>query len=231
MMFEVLRVVHVGAGSLALGISAMPLLTRKGGRWHVRFGRTYVGAMATVSLTAWGMSALRLLDPETSPSREAMSVFLAFVALLAGASAWHGVRALRDPRRHRPRAGVPVVDVAWGAALLVAALGTIGFGLGRGSALLTWFPLIGVFLGADQLRHWLRPPREPRHWWFAHMTGMFSSVISTVTAFVVFAVPRLVGEAARSPSLWLAPTAVLVPVLLAWQRRYRRRFARAPASG
>jgi hypothetical protein len=45
-------VVHVAFGAFALIAGLIPLVTPKGGRWHVRFGRLFLLALTGVVVTA-----------------------------------------------------------------------------------------------------------------------------------------------------------------------------------
>jgi hypothetical protein len=130
------------------------------------------------------------------------------------------VRALRAksrtaPRHHPLDLGLPALLTAASVALLV-------HGLGGGHRLAAGFAPVGLLVGAGQLAYWLRPPREKLHWLLQHMGGMIGSGIASLTAFVVTSAPRL-GLGSGSLWLWLAPTALGVPGLIAWQRLYRRR--------
>ena len=52
-----------------------------------------------------------------------------------------------------------------------------------------------------------------------------SACIGTVTAFVVTAVPRLLGDYGQSLFLWLAPAVVIVPILQTMTTYYRKKLA------
>ena len=223
---EIVRIAHIAAGFGALALFTLPMLTRKGGRAHRRAGWGYVVSMAIVSVSAILIAGIRLTDAATTQSARHFAVFLIFVAVLSCASAFYGIRVLRQKERaawHRS-----VGDVSASFALLLAGLVTAGYGFSVSSPLITWFPLIGVFLGGAQLAYWLRSPKRSKHWWFEHMGGMFACCIATITAFLVAGAPRLLGLSGSSPFLWFAPTAVLVPILIGWQRYYDKRFTKRP---
>ena len=213
-----LRALHIAAGFVALAVFLVPMLTRKGGRTHVRAGRVFALAMAIVAVTGLVLSGAGLLGPRP----RAMDAFLLFISVLAGATTWYGVRVLRQKQRtgrHRDP-----LDLAMAALLLASGAAMALYGHSRGSALLAWFPLLGVGLGGAQLAYWLRPPKGRMHWWPQHMTGMFSACIGTVTAFLVVGAPGL-GLTGGSWVLWIAPSAVMVPILVVWIAYYQRRFA------
>jgi len=56
------------------------------------------------------------------------------------------------------------------------------------------------------------------------MTSMLGSSIAAVTAFLVINAGRI-GLPSHSLIVWLAPTAVGVPLTIVWVRHYRRKFA------
>src|ERR1700733_4973747 len=60
--FIPIRWLHIAAGALAFAVVAIPLLARKGGKQHVRFGRVYVYAMAVLAATGVPLAARGLAD-------------------------------------------------------------------------------------------------------------------------------------------------------------------------
>lgn len=90
------------------------------------------------------------------------------------------------------------------------------------NTLLIAFPFLGHFTAQSQLQYWLQVPKEKMHWWYAHMNGMFVACITTITAFLVTAVPRIwPGPIAESPILWIAPGLILGMVLNRWTFAFR----------
>src|SRR5207245_25025 len=51
-LITTLRVIHISAGMLALGLAPVAMLTVKGGQAHRRWGKIYFWAMAVVASTA-----------------------------------------------------------------------------------------------------------------------------------------------------------------------------------
>lgn len=227
--FDVFRSIHIAAGFSALSSFWIPMVVTKGGSLHRRAGWFYVCAMATVAVSAVIMATIRLFFQDgNSDGRKVFSIFLLFIAVLSSSSAWFGIRVLQQKKR----VGVhsELADVAWSTALLLASVATIVLGFHLDVALLKYFPALGLFVSVNQLLYWRRAPREKAHWWFKHMSGMFASCIATVTAFSVFGGPRFLGISGTSLWLWFTPTAVLVPVLLYWSRRYRQKFGKRSAT-
>src|SRR5271156_2768291 len=106
-LFQWLRWMHVGAGSLALILFWIPAIARKGGRVHVRAGWFYVACMTVVVVTALAMSGLAFTIPLSvrritrplSPAelsdfllaQRISATFLAYLAGLTLAAGWQGI--------------------------------------------------------------------------------------------------------------------------------------------
>lgn len=223
--FQSALAVHIAAGAVAVSVFWVPLVTKKGGRTHRRAGWVYVVAAATLAITGFLLS-IHLVS-SGGPLRWRAGVFFAYVSVLAGASAQFGVRALRTKGRATASRGAldlvpPLLLVAGGVALAA-------FGLHRSMVLYVLFAALGMVLGLSQLRFWHTPPAHERAWFLAHMSGMGTSCITTVTAFVVVNAPSF-GMRTFDLTLWAGPIAVLAVGLTIWRRYHARRFAGDGAS-
>ena len=220
LLFQSVLAVHIAAGAVALLVFWIPLVTKKGGRTHRRVGWVYVAAAATVAVTGF-LSCVPLVS-SGGPLRWRAGVFLAYVSILAGASAQFGVRALRTKGRAGASRGA--IDLVPPLLLVAGGVALAAFGIQRSMVLYVLFAALGMVLGLSQLRFWLTPPAHERAWFFAHMSGMGTSCITTVTAFVVVNA-RTFGMRTFDLALWAGPIAVLAVGLTIWRRYYARRFA------
>ena len=218
-LFQVVLAVHIAAGAVSLLAFAVPLVTKKGGRTHRRVGWIYVAAAATVAVT--GLLSCIPLVSGGSPWRWRAGIFLAYVSVLAGASAQFGVRALRT--KERTGASRRAIDLVPPLLLVAGGLALATFGIHRSIILYVLFAALGVVLGMAQLRFWLTPPAHERAWFLAHMTGMGTSCITTVTAFIVVNA-RSFGMRTFDLPLWAGPIAVLAVGLTLWRRYHARRL-------
>src|ERR1700722_4607408 len=91
LLFQSVLAVHSAAGAVALLVFWVPLVTKKGGRTHRRVGWVYVAAAGTLAVTGF-LLCIQLVS-SGSPFRWRAGVFLAYVSVLAGASAQYGVGA------------------------------------------------------------------------------------------------------------------------------------------
>jgi len=210
------RWIHILAGTIALFVAPVPMLTAKGGRTHRRWGKVYFRAMAAVALTAVVLAVWRPV------------VFLALLAVFSFYSAFSGHRALF---RKRPREGAHASALDWTSAIVTFAASATLAVLGVLKPSPAWervgvvpviFGGVGMVLSGLDLWKFARPRADRNQWWFDHMAGMLGSYIATVSAFSVVNFTFL-PTAVR----WLWPTAIGTPLVAAWITYYKLRFRRA----
>ena len=222
---KILIWLHVASALVALITMFVPLFSKKGGSIHRRLGIIYVQSMLVTCGTAIVVSLWRIFgEPNATDDRIAVAAFMIFLSLFALSGISHGLMALKFKERKEAVFDKRVLALPFFVFILglVAMVG--GYLIGK--SVLLWFPLVGVIVSAGQIKYWISIPQEKMHWWYEHMAGMFTACISTSTAFVVVALPRLIENPTwvRSLYVWLAPSLVLVPILLVWTNRYKHRF-------
>jgi hypothetical protein len=151
-------------------------------------------------------------------------LFLMFIAVLSFTTAMYGLRVLRFKKhagKHREW-----VDWFLPILLFISAVIMSIYGWMLGDPLLTWFPVLGVFLALSHMIYWWRRPDFKWRWRVEHLTGMLSCGISTVTAFVVFGAPRIFALNQASVWLWFAPAIVLVPLIVYFSVKERYKYQR-----
>jgi uncharacterized membrane protein len=215
---------HALAGALALLVFAIPLVSKKGGKLHVKAGWVYTAAMVFVGLSAFVITPWRVfLDPSKTSSSQEFSIFLFYISVFTLTAISYGILSLNEKKRQSvsrslKHLGPPVATVAIGLITQV-------IGLKSQNPLLIAFPFLGHFTAKAQLQYWLQAPTEKMHWWYAHMNGMFVACIATVTAFLVTAVPRIwPGPIAQSPILWITPGLILGTVANRWTAKFRKQY-------
>ncbi len=219
-----LFLVHAVCGTLALLVFIVPLLSKKGGKWHVEIGWLYIAAMMVVSLSAFIITPWRFFyDPERSSESQGFSLFLFFISLLTLSFIVQGMSALKTKSRKK-------ADFSWRRWLLptllfIAAVIVQFQGYKMKSPLLLIFPITGYLSAVGQLRYWMTPPKEKYHWWIAHLESMGGACIATVTAFLVTALPRLSSSIIfNSPILWIAPGVIGGILIQRATRKFRAGF-------
>ena len=208
--------VHVAGGAGAFILAPLALVTAKGGKAHRLWGKIYFWCMAIVACTALVMAAYRPI------------LFLALVAIFSFYSAFVAYRVLGQKAAWQ---GAPVVHpMDWLAAVLcfaasaaLALLGAIRPELVQNLRIPALvFGAIGMRISGGAMWKFTHPPKEKMFWWYAHLQGMIGSYIAAWTAFCVVTIgPRVHG----AWWLWVLPTAVGVPALIATTAYYKRKFA------
>lgn len=201
-MYDILLPIHIAAGFCSLLAACGAIFTAKGQTWHVRSGRVFFWGMVIIFVTALPMTLLR------------PNLFLFLVAIFSFYQALTGWRTARN------RTGQPAwIDWAAAGVMTAAGAGMLVFGavlLVSGETLglvLLAFGGLGGSFGLYDWRQFRHTPLTGKRRIAAHLTRMLGGTIATVTAFVVtnfqFSPPFV---------LWLAPTVVLVPVIVYWNR-------------
>jgi uncharacterized membrane protein len=211
---------HIAAGFIAFFMAPAAMLTAKGGPAHRRWGKVYFRAMAAVALTAVLLAAWR------------PNVFLLLIAVFSFYLAFTGYRALR---RKRPLKGEKATALDWAAAGLTCLASAFLVLLGIVQPGPVWQQLgvvamvlggFGVFLSANDMRKFLRPPADRNAWWFDHMGGMLGSYAAALSAFSV------VNFTFLPPVVrWLWPAVLATVGISAWIAYYKRKFARSAQAG
>ena len=232
MKFEIIQnpirwlfLLHVICGAVALCVFMIPLLSKKGGKLHIKMGWLYTYAMVFVGISAFIITPWRAFFDETrTTSSVGFSAFLFFISAFTLSALWSGLRVLKFKKREV--ANTELAQIAPPIVLIVLGLATQVLGYFLQNPLLMIFPFLSHFVAKDQLKYWLSSPKEKMHWWYFHMNGMFTACIATVTAFLVTAIPRIFPNNAlsESPVLWIAPGLILGTVLNKWTTSYRAQF-------
>jgi uncharacterized membrane protein len=208
--------VHITAGAGAFLLAPLALVTAKGGKAHRTWGAIYFWCMTVVAITALVMALYLPI------------LFLALVAVFSFYSAFVAYRVLGQKAAWKGEAVVRPLD--WIAAVIcfvssaaLALLGVIRPELVQHLRIPSIvFGAIGMRIAAKAMWNFTHPPKEKMFWWYAHLQGMIGSYIAAWTAFCVVTLGPLVHGAWW---LWVLPTAIGVPSIIATTAYYKRKFA------
>jgi len=206
--YKILLIVHIIAGFAALTAAAVATLTKTldvAHRWHVYSGTVFFWGMVVIFLTALPLALIR---PNT---------FLFLIAILSFYFALAGWRYATH-RRGSPR------PLDWGSASVMALAAGIMIIFGvfllsrRNTNGITMIILggIGAALSIADLRTLQQGGAKGSERIAQHLTMMLAGTIATITAFVV---TNFTVQPAFM--LWLAPTVVITPIIIVWNRRIR----------
>ena len=206
-MFEtVLLYIHILAGSTALLAAVIPVVTKKGGKNHVRAGRVYASAMTVIFVTALPLAII------------GDDIFLLIIAFFSFYLVFAGWRFARNS------VGKPLwVDWAGVTILAVTGLAMWAYGAVIGiSGDSIWIPLavfgtIAVALSladAQYHRNWSESANQRIQ---RHLTNMLAGTIATITAVAVVNI-----DFEPAWVTWIAPTALITPLIVWWNVRLAR---------
>jgi len=199
LLYKIALTLHVTAGFTALSTGTWALLVKKGGKAHKIVGIIFFYAMIIVALTAVGIAI---------PKNQ---TFLLMIAIFAFFQSYFGYRSTKN-RNLKPN----IAD--W--LVLALAAGNSFFMIYSLHIVLIVFGSISTVLTVGQFTIYLKAMRGqelPRLMWLRqHIGMMMGAFIATITAFV------LVNLRGFEPSWlpWLAPTAILVPLIAYYQNKY-----------
>ena len=215
MWMKVMLGVHIAAGFSAFVLAPIALVTAKGGKAHRLWGKVYFWAMTTVSTTALPMALYRPV------------LFLALVSIFSWYNAFTAYRVLylKDLVRGGSAKAVDWVvgGLTFACCASLAYLGAFHPARVQGmGAVSIAFGGLGMYLVIRTVKNFIWKPTEKMFWWYGHMGGMVGSYIAAWTAFSAVTLSRYFGA---TWYVWLWPTIIGVPCLIAATGYYRRKFA------
>lgn len=234
MLFHSLVVAHILTGTTGAIAFWVPVLGRKGGVNHRRWGRIFTYAMLATGSFAVAMSLLTLADPlgthphlaadyEASFLRGMFGWMMLHTGILTINLAWYGWLCITNKQRHaanRTKLNLGLQYAVIAAALVCAVQGWI-----IGQPLMIGIAVVGVATGLTNL-WFLHKPRVAREDWLKeHIKALVGAGISVYTAFMAFGSVRVFPELALHPAMWSIPLIVGLAIII-WHRLDVERQAR-----
>lgn len=212
-LYTVLLTIHITSGVMVLLTALLSVLNKTldlPHKAHVFTGVAFVVGMCSISVTAL---SLTLIKP---------SPFLTLVALFSTYLTLSGWRYAKN------RSGNPQIeDWALVGLGLVSALGMLTWGvwgLGNGSSfaiVALVFGLVLGFLASLDVQLLRVGGAKGKNRIAQHLTLMLAATIGAITAFSV----NVIRGVEPGWLLWLAPTVLLVPLIILWRRKIRGGFS------
>jgi hypothetical protein len=234
-LFQLFVIAHILGGATGLAIFWVPVLGRKGGVNHRKWGRYFAYCMIWTGTAAIGMGLCSLAWPlETHPKltdvaliRGLFGWMMLYLAILTIGLAWHGLTTVRNKtnhvaNRHWLNVGLQVVTI-------LAALNCAFQGWLIGQTLMMGVALVGLASAAVYL-HFIYSAQPPRsEYVMQHMQALLGAGISVYTAFLAFGAVRLMPSQAFNTTLWAIPTVVGVAIMIYYRAKYIMQQMRAKA--
>lgn len=246
-IYTLLIWLHISAGSVALLAFWLPVIARKGGATHRKFGNIYVYGMYTVAATAMlacltlllaplvahpEIVRLNALDIDAAIQRQRQAgFFLGLLALLLTSNLRHGILVLKA-RTERITLRTPS-HLAMLGALLLASLFAISYGIWQSSALFIVFGSIALINSLQSLHYVFKRVLTPKHWVLEHLNNLLGAGIASHTAVLVVGAGSVLAKyipANYQLLPWIAP-GVIGGIGIALARRYyQQKFGVSRAS-
>jgi hypothetical protein len=234
LVFHTLVIAHIITGTTGAIAFWVPVIGRKGGVNHRKWGQVFALALLCTGSFALAMSLLSLLDPMgTHPQlvgrfdemfvRGFFGHLMLCAATLTINLTWYGWLLVRHRGRqalNRTRAMYAWQWITIGAAINCAAQGWM-----MGEKLLIGLAVVGVATGLTNL-HYLSKDQPTREDWLKeHVKALVGAGISVYTAFMAFGSVRVFPELALHPVMWAIPLGVGL-IIIIWHRLAIDRAAR-----
>jgi hypothetical protein len=233
-LFEILIAAHIATGVTGAVAFWVPVVGRKGGAAHAKWGRVFAFALLATGCLAMAMSVLTLLAPiETHPHladrfdadfiRGIFGWMMLAAGLLTVNLAWYGWLAIRNKGRHasnRTR-----LNLFLQAALIPVSFACVWQSWVLQNPLIVGIAVVGLATAGTNLWFILSRDPGPAAWLKEHVKALVGAGISVYTAFMAFGSVRILPELALNPFMWAAPLAVGLAIILWHRRAIDRRFA------
>ena len=233
-LFHALIAAHIITGATGAIIFWVPVLGRKGGAQHRRWGRIFTFALLATGCLAMTMSLFTLIAPmATHPHLEGRfdagfirGIFgwmMLMTGLLTVNLAWYGWLAIRNKRR-RELNRTPL-NLFLQYALIPASLNCAWQGWLIDQPLMIGISIVGLATSATNL--WFLYARDPGPgaWIKEHIKALVGAGISVYTAFMAFGSVRILPELALHPMMWAIPLTIGVALIIWHRRAIDRQFA------
>lgn len=235
-LFELFVAIHIVTGSIGLVSFWIPVLGKKGGRGHARYGRLFAMMMLATGGVAIAIALTTLYDPRgTHPHLRAHPDFsdpaliagifgwmMLYLATLTVNLAWQGWLCIHNRNNHR--ANRAWHNLASQGLLTAVAANCLWQGWQLQQLLMMAIASVGFATVATNLWFLYKPRPRPVDRIKEHIKSLVGAGISVYTAFFAFGAGRLMPEIALTPALWSAPLIIGIGLILYHQRAATRRF-------
>lgn len=245
LLYAVILPLHAAMGLFGLAVFWAPIVVRKGGENHRRYGRLFVGLMTGVALSGVVLAALLWWDPvavkasaATVPEdrqrligqyREASYLLFLLGVLLLNSTrqAVETLRAKADRRRLRSPANVGLLMLLLATASIMSIVG-----YRAGNVIFMAFAGIGLFVSLNSLWYTFKPAIRRNEWMLHHVGNILGAGIAAHTAFLVFGARTWMSDI-FPPGWhylpWLAPSVIGGLAIALINRHLAKSLLRPPA--
>lgn len=233
-LFTALIVGHVIAGTVALGSFWVPIVSRKGGASHRKWGRVF---HYSVSIAAWFAIAMALLNltwaDDRHPTLTDRALFeglfgwmMLYLGILTLGLTTYGIgqaRARRSGEAMPLRWHIPIQSAVLVAALICAADGIMLI-----QPLMIALACLGVGTAVTFVRAMLSPQRDAGAAIGEHLKALVGAGIAAYTAFLSVGLLQLFPAYVFNPLIWSIPSIIGTAIIVVQLKRLRRPPTKRP---
>jgi hypothetical protein len=233
-IFHTLIAIHIVSGSIGAITFWIPVLGRKGGVNHRRWGRIFTIAVLITGSLAMTMSLFTLYAPlETHPHlvglfdasfvRGIFGWMMLTTGLLTVNLAWYGWLTIQNKSRHELNR--TPLNLGLQYALIPVSVNCAVQGWLIGQPLMYGMSAVGLATAGTNLWFLSKKKPGPAAWTKEHLKALVGAGISVYTAFLAFGSLRILPQLALHPAMWAIPLVTGVSIILWHWRMVDRQFA------
>jgi uncharacterized membrane protein len=236
---SLLFVIHIIFGSMALILFWVPIVTKKGGLDHRKFGRHYANTMYAVAASGALMALMvifaplvikhQLVNENTDTKQFVLNLrifwsFLLYLSLLTFVNVRHGILVLKNKKQHSNMRQWPHLFSI--GLLLVGGLLLFSLGITYSNTLHIIFGVLGTVLAIQSSRFCLAKSVPVNRWLVEHIGSSIGSGIGAYTAFMSFGDRSMFGNIGKWQFVfWVAPGVIGAIASARMSRKYKNGLA------
>ena len=223
LVFHTLIAAHIATGATGALAFWIPVLGRKGGRDHRRWGRVFAYALLATGGIAIAMSLFTIADPlgmhphlagqfDAPFLRGMFGWMMLHNAILTINLAWYGYLCIVNRQNHARNRGwlnVTLQYVVMAAAVNCAVQGYLIW-----QPLMMGIAVVGIATGLTNLYFIYKRRIERADWLKEHIKALVGAGISVYTAFLAFGSVRIFPSLALNPVMWAVPLSVGLAIII-----------------
>lgn len=186
-LYTTIRDIHILAGMVALATFWTAATLRKGSSAHRIVGRTYLIAMAVISV-----SGIYIALNAFTQGRPVFGAFLMYLVVIVATPTWLGWRVVREKRDFKGYTGPIYHALAW--VNIAAGLTMLALGFAYNNLLIGALSAVALITGPLMIR-FARQEKPARQWWLQrHYIFMLGAGVGTHVAFLNLGLSHLVSS-------------------------------------
>lgn len=212
-LFNTFLILHIVGGSVGLFTGTINLVRRKGDKKHRLVGKVFAYSMYTAGFSSLVLSVLH------------SNIFLFMVGVFTIYLVGTGYRYIFLKMLGRVQSPA-ILDWTISGGMLMAGLLFIGLGIKHALSgnyfgiVFIVFGSLGVGMVKTDFHNYRGRVKAVNYWLLAHLQRMIAGYIAATTAFLVVNA-EYSPVALPSVVVWLLPTAILTPVIIALSNKYK----------